>query len=648
MNAGTGETPPLIRELRRRRRLGRTTIRRGERPKAPDIRFKNVGCLGIVAALVGLQLAIWLIAATVHALFFVVDLAGVCCLLLIAEQFRAWAIPAVFGKPFDAHAFAGATPRLMFLFGAVPAAAATYGATHGLLPVLVATAAGGFGFPPLVRALDGKRVPPLSDVLPRKNVTPVAHDPEEDAPGPFGLWIGEATGALSAMGHAAGIVAGADVTLDLQDAAKNIAVFGETGTGKTTRVLTHLLVQALDLDCGALIFDVRGDFHETVSRAAKLTGKPVARVGVGGDGVLGLNLLAGLTADTAAGFLEAAFRLLGQGQGDSGFWVSLAVTRCRHALALLQHVPDGYTLKGLHRYVFEDTYRAQALTTAQEALAELQLRANDGEGREADLAARRLKASLDYELTVAPNYADKERSGLNRTIETALARFTDPELEDAFCAPGAAQADIADVLDGRVLVVNVPRERFKAAAAVVYLFVKERFFQALNARPSMEDGARKRRPVIFFCDEYQQLCSPGDANFFDTSRALGVVGIVASQSIEAYINALGDEHAAGALLANFANVIAFRSTERTMRYVAGKLGEVEVWRESYNAGKTDLGWFNATTNQGRSAALQRQTLLDPQIFRMLGPDKAVALLTVRGAAFDDVVMVPQVTGDDLA
>jgi type IV secretory pathway TraG/TraD family ATPase VirD4 len=401
------------------------------------------------------------------------------------------------------------------------------------------------------------------------------------------------------MGHAAGIVAGTDVTLDLPDAAKNIAVFGETGTGKTTRVLNHLLVQALDLDCGALIFDVRGDFHETVSRAAKLTGKTVQRVGVGGDGVLGLNLLAGLTANTAAGFLEAAFRLLGQGQGDSGFWVSLAVTRCRHALSVLQHVPDAY--------------RTQALATAQAALAELQLRASEEGSQEADLPARRLKASVEYELTVAPSYADKERSGLNRTIETALARFTDPELEDAFCAAGSAQADIADVLAGKVLVVNVPRERFKAAAAVVYLFVKERFSQALNARPSMEeDGPRKRRPVLFFCDEYQQLCSPGDAHFFDTSRALNVVGIGSSQSIEAYINALGDEYAAGALLANFANVIAFRSTERTMRYVAGKLGEVEVWREGYNAGKTDVGWFNATTNQGRSATLQRQMLLDPR------------------------------------
>jgi hypothetical protein len=39
---------------------------------------------------------------------------------------------------------------------------------------------------------------------------------------------------------------------------------------------------------------------------------------------------------------------------------------------------------------------------------------------------RRLKGALDYDTTVAPAYTDKERSGINRTIETALARLTDP------------------------------------------------------------------------------------------------------------------------------------------------------------------------------------------------------------------------------
>jgi len=143
----------------------------------------------------------------------------------------------------------------------------------------------------------------------------------------------------------------------------------------------------------------------------------------------------------------------------------------------------------------------------------------------------------------------------------------------------------------------------------------------------------------------------GDAQFFDTSRALGVIGIVAAQSIEAYISAIGNEHAASTLLGNFTNVVAFRSTERTIEYVAGKLGDVDVWKETYNTGRSDQRTIffpkAASVSEGHSASMQRQRLLTAQTFRALAPDQAVALLTVDGTAFDDVLSVPQLTDDDL-
>jgi len=317
---------------------------------------------------------------------------------------------------------------------------------------------------------------------------------------------------------------------------------------------------------------------------------------------------------------------------------------------VLFHVPGAYSLKGLYDYVFDERYRKTAIATAGDALLELQVRAADGD-RDASLDARRLKNAIDYETTIATQYTDKERSGVNRTIETALARFSDPELEDAFCTDAGDQANLADVLNGAVFVVNVPRERFKAATSVVYLFVKERFFQAVNTRAQLPAGPRKSRPLLFLCDEYQQICSAGDAQFFDTSRALGVIGIVAAQSIEAYIAAIGNEHAATALLGNFTNVVAFRSTERTMNYVAGKLGEVDVWKETYNTGRSDKPTIlfprAASVSEGHSASTQRQRLLTAQTFRALGPNQAVALLTVDGTAFDDVLSVPQLIDDDL-
>jgi len=632
----------LVRGLRYRRWLGRQQLVRGVTPSRPRIKYGLApGCLGVVLVIVAIYV-VMLVALAVQMALYVVLAFGA---LLVVKPFSRFALPALRGGVFNANAFAETPAAGMFVLGAVPTTALVYPLSHGLATLAGAAVVGGLGFRPLVRVLDGKPLPTLPL---RKDLDPTPSvGPDLSEPGDFGLWVGEATGTLAALGHTAGLQRGSNVTLNLRDAAKNIAIFGETGTGKTTRVINHLLVQALDFDCGGLIFDVRGDFHTTAAHAAQLTGKTIQRIGVG---QLGLTLLDGLTPNTAAGFLEAAFKLLGQGEGDSAFWLSLAVARSQAALAVLFHVPGAYSLKELYNYVFDERVRKAAIATASDALLELQVRAADGD-RDASLDARRLKSAIEYEATIAAQYTEKERSGVNRTIETALARFADPELEDAFCTDTGDQANLADVLNGSVFVVNVPRERFKAAASVVYLFLKERFFQAVNARAQLPAGPRKSRPILFLCDEYQQICSAGDAQFFDTSRALGVVGIVAAQSIEAYIAAIGNEHAATALLGNFTNVVAFRSTERTMDYVAGKLGEVDVWKESYDTGRSDQPTIffpkAASVSKGHSASQQRQRLLTAQTFRALAPDQAVALLTVDGAAFDDVLSVPQLTDDDL-
>ena len=88
-----------------------------------------------------------------------------------------------------------------------------------------------------------------------------------------------------------------------------------------------------------------------------------------------------------------------------------------------------------------------------------------------------------------------------------------------------------------------------------------------------------------------------------------------------------------------------------MNYVAGKLGDVDVWKQSYNTGRSDQPTLffpkTASVSEGHSASMQRERLLTAQTFRALAPDQAVALLTVDGVAFDDVLWVLQLTSDDL-
>src|ERR1700730_12519807 len=101
-------------------------------------------------------------------------------------------------------------------------------------------------------------------ILPKTKQPAAPPQPALEEPDEFGLWIGKATGKLKTLGSLTGINAHSNITLQLRDAAKNFTIFGEVGTGKTTRVVTPLVLQALEFDAGALIFDIRGDYAESV------------------------------------------------------------------------------------------------------------------------------------------------------------------------------------------------------------------------------------------------------------------------------------------------------------------------------------------------------------------------------------------------
>jgi type IV secretory pathway TraG/TraD family ATPase VirD4 len=476
-----------------------------------------------------------------------------------------------------------------------------------------------------LRAIEGRRIP-----VPRLRVAPIIVGKKR-----FALWIGRATGHLAGLGHTAGIARGSSVVLALPDAAQNVLVLGGIGSGKTTRAVNPLLLQLLDQRCGGLVFNVKGNFGMTVDELARETHRSVVRIGPGYEP---MNLLAGLTPEVAASFLKSAF--LVNGAPRDAFWIDTAAELCRNALGVLSYLPDRYGLNGLYRYLFDP--QARALCDADATTALVSLRAT---GNERD--ARLLESYQRYHDDVFGRFEERLKSNVNAQVAQALSPFSHPDLADAFCS--AAGVAMEPVLDGTTYLVELPLARYGLGAKVAYTFVKLRFFNVVQRRRS-EPAWNQDRPVFFVCDEYQEIISAArdalsDLTFWDKAREAGCVGVIASQSVSSFYAAIGDRDIAKTVLQNFRQVLCFRTEDdATITRLVELLGQVEVARMS--DGRTESGasgFFGGThTSHSTNLSWARQHVITPQLFRQFGPDQALALLSVGGRAYDDVLTLDPV------
>jgi type IV secretory pathway TraG/TraD family ATPase VirD4 len=123
------------------------------------------------------------------------------------------------------------------------------------------------------------------------------------------------------------------------------------------------------------------------------------------------------------------------------------------------------------------------------------------------------------------------------------------------------------------------------------------------------------------------------------------VGVIASQSVSSFYAAIGDRDIAKTVLQNFRQVLCFRiEDDATIARLVELLGQVEVARMT--DGRTESGGsgFFGGTHMSHSTNLSwaRQHVITPQLFRQFGPDQALALLSVGGRAYDDVLTLDPV------
>lgn len=483
----------------------------------------------------------------------------------------------------------------------------------------------------LFKALKSIAATVADGVLPSSSVKWQNTEPPEG----LALLIGGSTGQLSAKGHPSGIFPNQFVWLQGDDCCLNIMAIGGIGAGKTTRIINPLLFQFMYYqDVGGLIFDIKGDFKESVYRfSAEANHNRVVTIGVGQRRI---NLLKGLTPEQAASFLQSTFMLTGGSTGD--FWMQSATDLCRNALGLLQGLGDRYyTLEYLFQYIFIEDVRAALDEEIMEMIENLNPMSREG---------RLLKAYKTYYSSVFEHLDVKMKESIKGTLSVVLSPFQNPDLIDTF---SDNDYEMTDILNGDVVLVDLPLALWGIGGKVVYTFIKLRFFNLLQMRQA--DKSMSQNYVFFMCDEYQDIISASrqglsDLSFWDKSRSARCVGIVSTQSVNSFRSAIGNPTLADTIMANFRQKIFFRTedaaTIRMMNEIAGK---VEIQRESTsygnnsNASNLDFIRRNEGSNVSISTQIVERQLVDANLVRQLDANHVIALLNVEGAAADDILLV---------
>jgi type IV secretory pathway TraG/TraD family ATPase VirD4 len=457
--------------------------------------------------------------------------------------------------------------------------------------------------------------------------------PRAPAEGALRLRIGRSTGILAGLGHGAGIAAGVDVTLAGDDVCQNTVVFGSIGSGKTSGAINPFVRQAMRQDCGLLIFSIKGDYAATARRIAAAEGRAVTTLG---PGARRCNLLAGLTPEIAASFLKSVV-LLVMGKNDAAaVYVETATNLAANLLGVLSFAPGRFSLAALREVVYDTKLMKSTVESIEASI-------RDEESLE------RFNAYAHYVTSIYPRFENKIKVGALTTLSTILDCFKLPEIRDAFCTGGDDVASMQEVLDGELFVLELPLAEYGLSATTIYTMVRLRFMNVVTRRAS-EPTWNQTRAVGFICDEFQEIVAvaPGalsDLNFWDKSRSARCFGIVSGQGYASFVAKIGSPALTDALLQNFRQKICFQSEdETTIKKFVDLAGKVDVTRRAQTRSFARAVNPNGTTASNTAASQDRtmgEAVLDPQLWRsVLGRGKALCMLSIGGAAYDDVLVMP--------
>lgn len=326
----------------------------------------------------------------------------------------------------------------------------------------------------------------------------------------------------------------------LADACEGVAVFGMTGSGKTTGSGEYMASGFLAVGMGGLVLTAKPDERAQWERYCRKHGRLQDLVVMSAGGDVTFNFMnyelrrpgrgGGLTENLANLFTEVLGvmeRRKGGGREDEGYWQRACQQLVRNALDILMLGRGDVSLPELYRTVIslpQSIDAAKSPSWKESSFAFSCLKAADAAqlpfSRRQDLAL-----AADYALLEFPAISDRTRSVIVSTFTSLIDVLQRGVLRELFCSATTITPEM--IADGKILLIDLPVKEYLEVGRLAQIIFKYVFMRAIEHRPPEPD----MRPVFLWADESQNFVSEYDFQFQTTARSARVCTVYLTQNI---------------------------------------------------------------------------------------------------------------------
>jgi hypothetical protein len=424
----------------------------------------------------------------------------------------------------------------------------------------------------------------------------------------------------------------------ISDAVTGVAVFGATGSGKTSGIGRELAHAYLAAGFGGLVLCAKSDECRQWQKWARETGRTDDLIIVNTIGAARFNWMdyeanrAGEGAGLAINIVAMLDELGGVAAGDAGTAEGSdgAAKFFKDSLHHLNtNAVDLALLAGLR--VSLPLLRSIILSaplTPAEAASETWLQSRSVCATLLREAAKAIEESGDaeakadyievenYWLREYPAIGDRTRSIITLCFSMVARPFLTRPLRRLFSTD--TNVTPQDTFDGKIIIVDLPVQVFRLAGRMANLAWKYCFQIAVMRRQPPGAPGRYLRPVFLWADEAQNFVTEFDAEHQAVARSAGGCTVYLTQNRESYLRVLGNEAAVDSLLGNL-QLKAFcqQSSPTTNSWAARLLGE--RWQKilSTNVGHSGRASEERYASSNVNVNQQRRYFVEPAEFTVL-------------------------------